>query len=92
MCLEETVHAVVHLKVNPGVTGKLVELVPIDELLGDVRKLDADVLWPVKQGVKIEAFEIHGGKPGVTLGENTVDKQFDEFNRAHGGTYKAARC
>ncbi len=39
-----------------------------------------DVLWPVERGVKIKVPEVHGGKPGVTLGENTVDKQFDKFN------------
>jgi hypothetical protein len=77
--LGETVHATVHLKVDPGVAGKLVELVLIDEFLGDVRKLDADVLWLVELGVKIEVLEVHGGKPGVMLGENTIDKQFDMF-------------
>ncbi len=50
-CLEETIHAMVHLKVNPAVAGRLVELVHVDEFLGDVRKLDVDVFWPVKQGV-----------------------------------------
>ncbi len=79
-CLGETVHATAHLEVDPRVMGKLVDLVLVDEFLGDVRKLDADVLWPVKRGVKIEVLEVHGGKPGITLGENTVDKQFDEFN------------
>ncbi len=39
-----------------------------------------DVLWPVKRGVKIEVLEVHGGKPGIKLGENTVDKQFDKLN------------
>ncbi len=79
-CLGETVHATAHLKVDPGVAGKLVKLVLIDEFLGDIRKLDADVLWPVKRGVKIEVLEVNGGKPGITLGENTIDKQFDKFN------------
>ncbi len=79
-CLGETVHATAHFKVDPGVTGNIVELVLIDEFKGDVCKLDADVLWLVKRGVQIEVLEVHGGKPGVTLGENTVDEQFDEFN------------
>jgi hypothetical protein len=69
-----------HLKVDPGVGGNLIELVLINEFLGDVHKLDVHVLWPVKGGVKIEVIEVHGGKPGITLGENTIDKQFDEFN------------
>ncbi len=79
-CLGETVHATAHSKVDPGVTGKLFEFVLIDEFLGDVCKLDADILWLVDQGVRIEVLEVHGGKPGITLGENTVDKQFDKFN------------
>ncbi len=79
-CLGETVHATAHLEVDPGVMGKLIEFVLVDEFLGDVRKLDADILWPVKRGVKIEVLEVHGGKPDITLGENTINKQFDEFN------------
>ncbi len=35
-CLGETVNATVHLKVDPEVVGKLVELVLVDEFLGDV--------------------------------------------------------
>ncbi len=80
VCLGEIVHATAHFKVDPGVAGNLVELVLVDEFLGDVCKFDADVLWPVKRGVQIEVFEVHGGKPGITLGENTIDKQFDKFN------------
>jgi hypothetical protein len=79
-CLGETVHATAHLKVDPGVAGKLIEFVLINEILGDVRKLDADVLWLVGWNVKIEVLEVHGGKPGIRLGENTVDEQFDKFN------------
>jgi hypothetical protein len=79
-CLGETIHATAHFKVDPGVARNLVELVLVNEFLGDVCKLDADVLWPVKPGVQIEVLDVHGGKPGIMLGENTVDKQFDKFN------------
>ncbi len=79
-CLGETVHATGHLKVDPGVTGKLIELVLVDKFFGDVRKLDADVLWLAERGVKIEVLEVHGGKPVIKLGENTVDEQLDELN------------
>jgi hypothetical protein len=79
-CLGESVHATVHLKVDPGVAGKLIELVFMNEFLGDIHKLDVGVLWPVEWSVEIEVLEGNGGKPGITLGENTVDKQFDKFN------------
>jgi hypothetical protein len=73
VCLEETVHATVHFEVDPGVTGKFVKLVLVNEFLEDVSKLDADVLWPAKGGVEIEILEIHGGNPSILLRENTVD-------------------
>ncbi len=79
-CLGETVHAMAHFKVDPGVADKIVELVLVNEFLGDVSKLDADVLWPAERGVEIEILEVHGGKPSVTLEENTVDEQFYKFN------------
>ncbi len=84
-CLGETVHATAHFKVDPGVMGKLIKLVLNDGLLGDVCKLDADILWLVER-VEIEVLQVHGGKPSITLGESTVDEQFDGFNRACGGT------
>jgi hypothetical protein len=28
----------------------------------------------------IEVLEVHGGKPAITLEENTVDEQYDKFN------------
>jgi hypothetical protein len=46
-CLGETVNAMAHFKVDPGVTGKLVELVFVNEFLENVSMLDADVLWLV---------------------------------------------
>jgi hypothetical protein len=43
-CLGETVHAMAHFEVDPGVAGNLVKLVLINEFLWDICKLDADVL------------------------------------------------
>ncbi len=76
----ETIHATAHFKVDLGVVGNLVEIVLVNEFMGDVRKLDAVVLWSVERGVQIEVLEVYGGKPGVRLGANTVDKKFDKFN------------
>jgi hypothetical protein len=63
----------VHFEVDPGVMGKLIEFVFVNEFLGDVSKLDAGVLWPVEGDVEIEILEVHGGKPSISLAENTVD-------------------
>ncbi len=75
-CLGETVHAMAHFEVDPGVADKLVELVFVNEHLGDIRKLDVDVLWPVERGIEIEVLEVYGGKPSLLLGENTVFCKF----------------
>ncbi len=58
-CLGETVHAMAHFEADPGVAGDLVELVLVDGFEGNVRKLDAGVLWLVKWGVQIEVLEVH---------------------------------
>jgi hypothetical protein len=79
-CLGETVHATAHFKVDQGVTGKLVKLVLINKCLGDVCKLDGDILWPVKRGVEIEVLEVNDGKSSMLLGENAVNEQFYKFN------------
>ncbi len=78
--LGETVHATAHFVVDPGVIDKLVELVLVNEFFRDVRKLDADIFWPVEWGVEIEVLEVHGGKPSITLGENSDDEQFYKLN------------
>jgi hypothetical protein len=88
-CLAETVHARAHFKVDPGVMGKLVELVLVNEFLGDVSKLDADVLWLVEQGVEIEVLEVNGGKPSVTLGENMLMSNLTSSIEPWGGTYNS---
>ncbi len=49
-CLGETVHATAHFKVDPGAAADIVELILLDEFEGDVRKLDAVVLWLVDWG------------------------------------------
>ncbi len=46
-CLGETLHATAHFKVDPGVAGKLLELVFVNEFMGDLSKLGAEVLWMV---------------------------------------------
>jgi hypothetical protein len=78
-CLGDTVRATAHFEVDPGVTGKLIELLLLNQFVGNFCNLDADILWPVKRGVEIEVLEVHGGKPSIMLGENTVDEQFDKF-------------
>ncbi len=50
-CLEETIHAMAHFEVDPGVSGNLVELVLVDEFLGGVRQLDAGTYSGRSSGV-----------------------------------------
>ncbi len=68
-----------HFKVDPTVTDKIFECVFINEFFEDVGDLDADIFWLVQGGVEIEVLEIKGGKASLTLGECTVDEEFDKF-------------
>ncbi len=43
-CLGETIQATAHVEVDPEVADKLVELILVNEFLGDDNKLDAGVL------------------------------------------------
>ena len=68
-----------HFKVDPAVTDKILECVFIDEFFGDVGDFDADIFWLVQGGVEVEIFEIEGCKASTALEEYTVDEEFDKF-------------
>ena len=73
------VHATLYFKVDPSVVDKIFKCVFVNEFFGDVGDLDANVFWLVQGGVEIEVLEIKCGKASITLGEYTVDEEFDEF-------------
>ena len=75
----EAVHAALHFEVDPAVADKFFECVFLDEFFGDVGYFNADIFWSVQGGVEVEIFEIKGCKASPTLGEYTVDEEFDEF-------------
>jgi hypothetical protein len=79
--LGEAVHAASHFKVDPAITDEIFEcvFVFVDEFCGDVGDFDADTFWSVQGGVEVEIFEIKGCKASPTLGEYTVDEEFDKF-------------
>jgi hypothetical protein len=77
--LGEAVHAASYFKVDPAVTDEIFECVFVDEFFGDVGDFDADVFWLVQRGVEVEIFEIRDCKASPTLGEYTVDEEFDKF-------------
>ncbi len=73
------VHAAWHFKLDPAVTDEIFECVFIDEFFGGVSDFDADKFWSVQGGVEVEILEIKGCKASPTLGEYTVDEEFDQF-------------
>jgi hypothetical protein len=77
--LGEAVHAAPHFKVDPAVADKFFECVFLDEFFGDVGDFDADIFWSVQGGIEVEIFEIKGCKASLSLGEYTVDEEFDKF-------------
>ena len=78
----ETVHVMMHFKVDPTVADKIFKLVFGNEFFWDVVNLDVDVLRlvQVQEDVEIEVPEIHGGQAIVELRISIVDEEFDKFN------------
>ena len=60
------------------------EVVFVDEVLRDVGKLDAAILWALEGGTEVEVFEVEAGKLGVASGQNAVDDELDKLERACG--------
>ena len=54
----------------------------MDELLGDVIKMDSGIFKSLERCVEVEVFDVEHGKPGTGLGEDTVDEELDEFKGA----------
>jgi hypothetical protein len=43
--------------------------------------VDGDEFWAVKGGAEVEVSDVEGAKFGARPGEDTVDHEFDEFER-----------
>ena len=78
----ETIAALSDFEVNPAVTVSTREVVLTDELIRDVGKLDANIFRLWHGSIKIEIFEINVAEACALPGEDTVEKEFDEFKRS----------
>ena len=73
-----------NFEVDPYLMNKLLEVVLLGELIGDVIKAYSGVLKSLQGHVEVEVFDVKGSKLSTRLGEDTVDEEFDEFKGAGG--------
>ncbi len=71
--LGKSVTALANSKVDPAVLVLAQEIVFLDELVRDVRELDANIFWIRHRSIKMEVLEIDGAKPSFFPGEDTVE-------------------
>jgi len=68
-----------NLEVYPAVAVATNKVVLLDELLWYVREFDTNILRVEHGSIQIEILEINGAEPCALSGEDTVDKDFDQF-------------
>jgi hypothetical protein len=71
--LGKSVTALANFKVDPAILVSAREIVFIDELVQDVRELDANIFGIRHRSVQIEVLEINGAEPSSFPGEDTVE-------------------
>ena len=82
--LGEAIDALAYLKVDPTIMHKVLEVVFLDELLGNVVESYPRVLELLERSVEVEVLDVKSGKPGARLREDTVDEELDKFKGASG--------
>ncbi len=71
--LGKSVTALANFKVDPAILVSAQEIVFLDELVRDVRELDASIFGIRHRSVQIEVLEIDGAELSSFPGEDTVE-------------------
>jgi hypothetical protein len=80
--LGQTVNAATNFEIDPTVVCEGEEIVFVDELVGNIGELDADVFRVVETSSEIEVFDIVANKFGTWTRENAVDLDLEGFEGA----------
>jgi len=64
--------------VYPSIVDKRQQIVFVNDLLGNVRELDADILWTFHRGLEIKVLGIKTNKFGIGARQDTIDHELDE--------------
>ena len=68
-----------NFEVYPAIAVATSEVVFLDELIRNVRELDANIFGIGHGGIKVEVLKVNGAEPSALPGEDTVEEEFDEF-------------
>ena len=82
----EPVHAFGELIVYQAVVSILLELILIDDFLGNYAELDLRIFWSIEGSVEVEVGEVGCHKIGLWCVEGAVDNQLDCFEGPRLGT------
>ena len=86
-CLWESVHAFVDFDEEKSVlVNKVVEVVEIDDLLGNGGDVDAHVFWVWQVVVEVVVFDVHGHEECIIGADDAVE---EDFGSDHAGGFGA---
>ena len=74
--LGEAVDAVADLEVDPSVVDEVLEIILVDEVLGDVGELDLAVLGIIERRGEVVVPDVVAYESGAFARENTVEEKF----------------
>ena len=64
----EAVYTMVDFEVNPTISDRFKKIIFINEILRNVREIDANIFRTIYRGIEIEVINIKGGILGVFTG------------------------
>ncbi len=75
------VTSLANFKVDPAVLISAREVVFLQQFVGDVGDLDANIFRLEHRRVQVEVLEVNGAEPSIFPGEDTVEQELDKLER-----------
>lgn len=79
--LGEAITTLTNFEVDPAIAVPPNEIVFFDEFIRDIGELDANIFGIGHRSIEVEVLQVDGTEPCALSGEDTVEEQFDKFQR-----------
>ena len=81
----EAINATTNFEIGPSVPNFGGEVILVDEFIGDVGNLDANIFESIKRCAKIEVLDVKTGKFRSSTGQDTIEYKLGKFKGTCGG-------
>ena len=83
--LGEAITAFNYLEKYPPIVYVLLQVIFVNEFLGDVFEFDLDVFWALHRSTQVEVGDVKAAKFGVRTRQHTINYKLNEFQRCGRG-------